>query len=141
MLSGLGYKPVGVGDGHSAMEYLETETPRVIFLDLLIPQLDGFGVLENILKREELLRVPVVVITGKELTDEKRDRLKRGAKQIFENGRLGFTELSDKIRTLSTEIERSRGKSILIVDDNDLNPDLISRLFENDHFIVHQTSR
>lgn len=140
VLSGLGYNPIGVGDGHSALEYLKEETPRVIFLDLLIPQLDGFGVLENILRHEELLRVPVVVITGKELTAEERGQLKRGAQQIFEKGRLGFTELTDKIRSLSTEIERSRGRSILIVDDNDLNLDLISRLFENDHFLVHRAS-
>ena len=62
------------GDGHEGIAYLEGMPPyqdrrshpfpELIILDLLMPGLDGFGVLEWLRDRKGVGRVPVVVLTG-----------------------------------------------------------------------------
>lgn len=70
------------GDGHEGIAYLEGlppyqerrshPFPELIILDLLMPNLDGFGVLEWLRDRKGVGRVPVVVLTGSADPDHER---------------------------------------------------------------------
>jgi len=53
---------IEAGDGMAAIEILKTETPDVILLDLLMPELDGFGVLEELQKIQ--CPIPRIVLTA-----------------------------------------------------------------------------
>ena len=57
-----GYTVVGVLDGESAIQYLEVNKPKAIFLDLRLPGADGVQTLQRI--RQLHPKVPVVIITG-----------------------------------------------------------------------------
>ncbi len=79
----LSEKLLWLKDGASALDYLlarndysdrpTTEQPRVIFLDLKLPKLDGLELLEEIKKNEEISHIPVVMMTS---SREERDIFK-----------------------------------------------------------------
>lgn len=62
-------------DGKSALALLEEETPSLVILDLMMPNVDGFQVLDYIRSTERTCRVPVIVMSGKVLTMEDVARL------------------------------------------------------------------
>lgn len=65
--------------GLEALQILARETPDVILLDLLMPDVDGFQILE-VLKREQRLKgVPVLVLSGKSQGEDLQRALKLGA--------------------------------------------------------------
>jgi CheY-like chemotaxis protein len=61
-----GYQAEDVGDGLEALEWLRTHhvRPCVMFLDLMMPKLNGFEFRAAQLKEPELAKIPVVIITG-----------------------------------------------------------------------------
>ncbi|MDG2258704.1 MAG: PAS-domain containing protein [Paracoccaceae bacterium] len=60
-------------NGREGIEALEKTTPSMILLDLMMPEMDGFGFVEEYRKRPEWHDIPIVVVTAKTLTaDEKR---------------------------------------------------------------------
>jgi threonine synthase len=69
---------------------IRREQPDVVLLDLMMPEMDGFEVLEAIEADEGLRGIPVVVVTAKELTATEKDRLGGQIQMLLEKG--GFTD-------------------------------------------------
>jgi CheY-like chemotaxis protein len=76
-LSGLVMEVDAVRDGEEALDYLYRrgayegrERPHLILLDLKMPKVDGFGVLERLKQDPELRTIPIVVLTS---SDHPRD--------------------------------------------------------------------
>ncbi len=63
-LSASGYEPVVVHDGLEALYALDRATPRAVLLDLHIPQVSGFRLIQLLKQRPETPQVPVIVITA-----------------------------------------------------------------------------
>lgn len=74
-------KAYGVGevhlayDGQQGIEVVQRVQPDLIILDLMMPNVDGYGVLDRLKADEKLSHVPVIVVTAKDLTNEERSRL------------------------------------------------------------------
>ncbi len=62
-------------NGRLALEALNLVKPNLIFLGLMMPEMDGFEFLEVLRKNEQWQDIPVIVLTAKELTSEDRLRL------------------------------------------------------------------
>lgn len=62
MLGKAGFEVLGAEDGEMGLARARTRAPDLIVLDLMMPKLDGFGVLRAL--QAEKLRIPVVVVTG-----------------------------------------------------------------------------
>ncbi len=62
-------------NGLEALDHLSNMVPNLIILDLMMPEMDGFEVLEKIRSREETKQVPVIIMSGKQLTYEDVQRL------------------------------------------------------------------
>ena len=72
-VEGAGLKAMEAPNGRAALDWLETHPlPSLILLDLMMPEMDGFEFLERMRDDPDLLEVPVVVLTAKELTDSER---------------------------------------------------------------------
>ena len=71
-------------NGAVALTRLNHVEPDLILLDLMMPELDGFGFLEAIRQRPETATTPVVVLTAKDLTAEDRERLSGGAARVMQ---------------------------------------------------------
>ena len=73
-------------DGQQALAEMRRSAPDVVVLDLMMPVLDGFGVLDAMRRDPALARIPVVVLTAKSLTEAERQFLASTAVKIFEKG-------------------------------------------------------
>ena len=66
-------KTAQAANGRAAIDWLDNNPlPSLILLDLMMPEMDGFTFLEQIRKDDELVNVPVVVLTAKELSESER---------------------------------------------------------------------
>jgi adenylate cyclase len=66
MLARAGHFVVEASDGQKALDAMREETPDIVLLDLVMPGVDGWEVLEAMSKDRRLAAVPVVVLTGNE---------------------------------------------------------------------------
>jgi CheY-like chemotaxis protein len=74
-----GYTIVEAADGVQALEQVDRHNPDVILLDLNLPAMDGYGVLQQLRSRPGTSTVPVIVLTAKGDEDNEVRVLKLGA--------------------------------------------------------------
>jgi signal transduction histidine kinase/DNA-binding LacI/PurR family transcriptional regulator/AraC-like DNA-binding protein len=79
-------------DGREALVLIYQELPSLILLDLMMPEMDGFGVLHSMQTDESIRNVPVVVLTGQVLTEEDLARLNQGVAAILQKGIFSIPE-------------------------------------------------
>lgn len=60
-----GYEVVTAFDGKEALEKIGTENPDLVVLDVMMPYMDGFEVLQTIRKNPETRELPVIMLTAK----------------------------------------------------------------------------
>lgn len=84
-------------DGRSGLEMVRRERPDVVLLDLMMPELDGFGVLEAMRADDELRDIPVVVVTAKELTPGERARLSGQIRLLLQKGTFTDEDLLHEV--------------------------------------------
>ena len=95
-----GWPVVTAGNGIEALERLESMTPRLVLLDLMMPRMDGFEFLHRFRAHEAWRGISVVVVTAKELTAEDHDRLQAGASEVVPKGGLDRDRLVEQVREL-----------------------------------------
>lgn len=99
-LTNQGWKTVEAENGRIALEMLETISPALILLDLIMPEMDGFEFL-NVLRRDKRWhRIPVIVVTAREIDEEDRKRLVGQVSQIVQKGYYDPDKLIEQIREL-----------------------------------------
>jgi hypothetical protein len=76
-------------------------TPDLILLDLVMPQLDGFGFLTELRKTADWRAIPVVVVTALEVGAAERQRLNGGVDQVLRKGSFTIDEFKAEIRSLA----------------------------------------
>ena len=84
-------------NGREGLELIRRERPDLILLDLMMPEIDGFGVLEVLQSEEELQEIPVIVVTAKELTADERARLSGHIQALLQKGVFTDDELLREI--------------------------------------------
>ena len=84
-------------DGPAALSWLASHTPDLITLDLMMPGMDGFEVLDAIRRQEHLRDVPIMIITAKELFAEDRERLSGQIAAVIQKGPRQREELLSEV--------------------------------------------
>jgi AraC-like DNA-binding protein len=87
-----GYRVLLARDGRQALDIIYQEHPALVLLDLMMPVLDGFAVLEEMRKSDATRNIPVVVITGQALTKEDMARLNSGVASVLGKGMFTVDE-------------------------------------------------
>jgi len=87
-------------NGLQGLDILARERPGIVVLDLLMPEMDGFGFLEAFGREPSFRDIPVLVVTAKDLSDEERSELDRRVRGIFPKDFSSAEDLAAKIRTL-----------------------------------------
>lgn len=64
LLSRHGYEVDNAADGPTALAVCEQRAPDLVLLDMMMPGMDGFGLIAQLKQREQLLRIPVVFLTA-----------------------------------------------------------------------------
>src|SRR5262249_11899772 len=71
-------------NGLAAIESITHHQPSLIILDLKMPVMDGFEMIGELHKHEDWRKIPVVVVSAKELTPEDRQRLQGHVQKILQ---------------------------------------------------------
>ncbi|AWN45259.1 histidine kinase [Methylobacterium terrae] len=100
MLTREGWRVASAENGLAGLEAVGVRKPGLILLDLMMPELDGFGFLRALRDRPEWRDIPVVVLTAKDITAEDRRRLAGRADRILQKGHLGMADLAATLRGL-----------------------------------------
>jgi len=61
-----GYEFMSVSDGAEMLKAINTKTPDLILLDVMLPNMDGYTALREMRKEDKFKDLPVIVLTGKE---------------------------------------------------------------------------
>jgi CheY-like chemotaxis protein len=102
-------------DGREALEVVRHERPDLVLLDLMMPELDGFGVLEAMQVGETTRDIPVVVLTGRVLTEEDMERLNRGVAAVLGKGLFSVEETLAHVEAALARRQRLGGEARRIV--------------------------
>jgi CheY-like chemotaxis protein/signal transduction histidine kinase/HAMP domain-containing protein len=149
----LGYDDIDIataGSGDAALRAMRKEPFDCVVLDLRLPDMTGFELLETMRSESSLASVPVVVFTGKDLSPDEQDRLNTMAKSIVlkdvqsPERLLDETALflhrvvtqlpSDKqamLERLHNSSEVLHGRKVLVVDDDARNIFALTSVLEN----------
>jgi CheY-like chemotaxis protein len=85
-------------NGLAALESITHCQPSLIILDLKMPVMDGFQMIAELHKHEDWRKIPVVVVSAKELTGEDRQRLQGHVQKILQKGDFGREELMREVQ-------------------------------------------
>ena len=100
------FSTVRAQNGHSAMSYLHSHTPDAVVLDIILPDINGFDILETIRKDEKYNKTAVIMFTNlSEDTDKKRAQ-DLGADDYHVKADIDITDLPKIIRKA---IEKRQG--------------------------------
>jgi signal transduction histidine kinase/DNA-binding LacI/PurR family transcriptional regulator/AraC-like DNA-binding protein len=92
-------------NGKEALDLLHQEVINLVLLDLQMPEMDGFEVLEVMRSMENMRKIPVIVLTGKSLTEADMTRLNQGVSAVLSKGLFSVDET---ISHISTALENKR---------------------------------
>ena len=149
----LGYKDietVAVGSGKAALAAMHENAFDCVVLDLRLPDMTGFDLLEKVQDEPSLAVVPVVVFTGKDLSREEQARLNAMARSIVLKDVQSPERLLDEtalflhrvvtklpaqkqamLERLHNSTEALNGRKVLVVDDDARNIFALTSVLEN----------
>ena len=93
VLAPAGFSVVRASSGKEGVRLVRERRPGVVLLDLLMPDMDGFAVVEMLRGEPATADVPIVVLTHKEMTRADRDRLGDRINHLAQKGALDRTQL------------------------------------------------
>lgn len=143
-LYGEGYKAYWELDGEAGLKKIREVKPDLILLDIVMPKKDGYEVLEEMNKDEELKKIPVIVISNSGQPVEIERILRLGAKDYIVKAQFSPEEVMEKVRKLigkKEEKEKPRpvaGSSIkiLIVEDDPFLSSLAAGRLEKEGYKI-----
>ena len=100
MLIGEGWQVAEAENGRIALDRVAEVKPRLILLDLMMPEMDGFEFLAELHKTPAWRGIPVVVVTAADLTEEDERRLSGGVEQILHKSARDQDEFLAELRSL-----------------------------------------
>ncbi|HEY85364.1 MAG TPA: GAF domain-containing protein, partial [Chloroflexi bacterium] len=80
-------------NGLDGLDIIYRNPPSLIVLDLTMPDLDGFGVLESLRDKQKTKNIPVIVITARELDNDELEIVNRQANALLLKGKYTDVEL------------------------------------------------
>ncbi|HET9911258.1 MAG TPA: response regulator, partial [Anaerolineales bacterium] len=91
------YKPILAEGGRKGWEALNAHHPHAIILDLFMPEMDGFNILERLRDSPTLCNIPVLVVSGGGLTNEQKQQLNAFGQRLIMKGSLNEGQLIESI--------------------------------------------
>lgn len=93
-----GYQVFTAENGEDGLKLAEQELPDLVVLDVMMPRLDGFAVLEKLRQNPLLTRIPILIYSNLAQEDEMNRALSLGATEFIVKANLSPTEMVNKIK-------------------------------------------
>jgi threonine synthase len=87
-------------NGREGLELIQSELPDLVVIDLMMPEMDGFTVIEELRKKQETATIPVIVVTAKELTPDEKSRLGGHIQALLQKGDFLNDEFLEEVKSL-----------------------------------------
>jgi CheY-like chemotaxis protein/signal transduction histidine kinase len=148
-------EPVGAATGEEAYRLLKEKKFDCVVLDLGLPDISGFELLEKIEKDKTIELPPVIIYTGRDLSREEAAKLKKYAESIIIKGVKSEERLLDEtalflhrvvdhlprnkqeiISSLHDKDAVFRGKKVLLVDDDMRNLFAMSKILDDKGMVI-----
>lgn len=146
------YRVFEANTSRDGLDLVRQRQPDLVLLDLMMPEMDGFAVLDVLKADPRTARIPVVIVSAKTLRPEERARLEQYAASVWQKGSFSARDLVSHVVDLVEEGQRDadenagslasdapapmpqfghgRRERILIVDSYEPEARLIRRLLE-----------
>lgn len=144
------YRVLEAHNGPDGIDLVRQRRPDLVVLDLMLPEIDGFQILDSLKADRRTAGIPVVIVSAKSLTADEVEHLAQHTDSVWLKGDFSARELvshvvemlGDKLEAADTSVGaspegeplRSFGEGtrprILVVDGNPLDARLMRRLFE-----------
>ena len=89
---------VAAEDGEKGLKLAISDLPDIILLDIMLPKMNGFEVLENLKKNKNTAEIPVILLTNLNQKDEIERGLALGANDYLIKAHFMPSEVVDKIK-------------------------------------------
>lgn len=89
-----GYQVLSAFNGSDALEMAKKEKPDLILLDVILPQLDGFSILEELRGSKENAKTPVIMLTNLSTEEDQAKAKKIGATDYIVKANLTPAEVN-----------------------------------------------
>src|SRR5271157_686050 len=87
-------------NGKEGLNLIRRELPDLIILDLMMPEMDGFAVMDALKADPKTADIPVIVATAKELTPEEKNRLGAQIQSLMQKGDFLNDEFLEEVKAL-----------------------------------------
>ncbi|MCB0102172.1 MAG: pyridoxal-phosphate dependent enzyme [Anaerolineales bacterium] len=87
-------------NGREGLDLVKHELPDLVITDLMMPELDGFSVVETLRTHSETATIPVIVVTAKELTPDEKKRLSGHIQALMQKGDFLNDEFLNEVKAL-----------------------------------------
>jgi CheY-like chemotaxis protein len=105
------YRVIEADGGQAGIDLVHQRKPDIIILDLMMPEVDGFAVLEDVKRDPDTREIPVIVITAKELTEGEQQRLTGQVEVLLRKGLFTEHELLEDLGRALERIEARRSEA------------------------------
>ncbi|EKE19971.1 MAG: Response regulator receiver modulated metal dependent phosphohydrolase [uncultured bacterium] len=114
-LSSKGFEVLKAINGIQALEWLEKKYDQIdlILLDIVMPGMDGFETLEKIKKDDRFKKIPVVVSTNLDNSEDKAQAMDLGARDYFVKSQHTPSELVAEAETIISYNDNLASKKIV----------------------------
>jgi DNA-binding response OmpR family regulator len=99
-----GFATIQAFDGEEATNLLRQERPDLIIMDLIMPKVNGFEVLQTISITPQLEKVPVVILSNLAQDSDIEKARELGAKEYFVKVKISIDDLMKKIKDLTVAV-------------------------------------
>jgi CheY-like chemotaxis protein len=93
----MGYDLIAAVDGEEGVEKAKSEKPEIILLDIMLPGIDGFGVLAQVKADPSTADIPVIILSNLGQREDIDRALKLGATDFLVKAHFTPQEIIDKI--------------------------------------------
>lgn len=138
-----GYEVALARDGKAGLERMRALKPDLVLLDIVMPQMNGYEVLEEKFKDIEIRSIPVIVISNSGQPVEISRTTALGAVDHLVKAHISPEEVMAKVRLYggangADTGATCKGKKVLLVEDDNFLSDLLARRFtEEDCTFIH----
>ena len=91
-------------DGEAGLRAIEAQRPDIVLLDLIMPHLDGFGVVKRLRENPQTHDLPIIVISAKELTAAESAKLKETVSLVMKKQGFEGEKLVDEMNNVLSKL-------------------------------------
>lgn len=112
-LEQMGFSARGFSDGISMLKALETERPKLIILDIMLPEMDGIEILKKLRSNNKYKDIPVIMATAKGTEMDKIEGLNSGADDYLVKP-FGIMEMVARVKAVLRRFEKEESKDVIV---------------------------